>query len=275
MILRVYRAAKDLGRDYFGSFIEWSRGRDAFSTLQTFCLFIGHARSGHSLVGSIINAHRHAVISHELHILRYVKWRFRRGQLFSLILSRDAAFGELGREWNGYSYAVPGQFQGTFEKLLVIGDKKGGSTTGWIRSSPQLLDRLAMMVRLPIRLIHVVRNPYDNLATIALNSKRGLDHTIQRYIKNTATNAAVISSVGCEAVLTIKHESLCNDPSTTIKTICSFLNLDTPKEYITACASIVHDTPRQTRHKISWNVNQLKAIERCIAQYTFLRNYEF
>ena len=44
-----------------------------FSQVQACCLFIGYARSGHSLVGSFLNAHRHAVIAHELNLLWYAR----------------------------------------------------------------------------------------------------------------------------------------------------------------------------------------------------------
>jgi len=43
-----------------------------FSKLRNFVLFVGYPRSGHSLVGSLIDAHPHAIIAHEVKILAYV-----------------------------------------------------------------------------------------------------------------------------------------------------------------------------------------------------------
>ena len=42
------------------------RYRDDFDRVERFCLFVGYPRSGHSIVGAVLNAHRDAVISHEL-----------------------------------------------------------------------------------------------------------------------------------------------------------------------------------------------------------------
>lgn len=56
--------------------------------------------------------------------------------------------------------------------LQVIGDKKGGKTSEflsgkqWQNLSKELLDE----VNLPVRLIHIVRNPYDNIATRTFKS---------------------------------------------------------------------------------------------------------
>lgn len=251
------------------------RKRGAFRDLRTFCLFIGYPRSGHSLVGSIINAHRHAVVSHELDVMRYVKWRFRRGQILALILARDSAFGENQRTWTGYSYVVPDQFQGSFEKLLVIGDKKGGRTTSRLRENPKLLDRFRRTIKLPIRLVHVVRNPYDNVATMALRSEQSLDRSIERYAESLDTNAEIMSLLGPESVLTLRHESFIMDPEGTLRDVCSFLQLDAPDEYLASCATIVFDTPRETRHEISWTADQRSAIERCVEKHLFLADYRF
>lgn len=264
-----------LGKEYLVSWLHWLRKRNVFDDLKVLCLFIGYPRSGHSLMGSLINAHRNAVISHELDLLRYVEWRFTRGQLLALILEKDAAFGELNRKWTGYSYAVPGQFQGRFEELLVIGDKKGGATTARLRRNPRLIDRLRSTFELPVRFIHVVRNPYDNIATISNRTDRGLDYAIERYCRDLAANSELIARVGSETVLTIRHESLIADPIDTIASVCSFLTLKPSPEYLEAGASIIHETPKRTRSQVSWTEHQLETVRDCIEKYDFIRDYGF
>jgi phage terminase large subunit-like protein len=44
--------------------------RNRFHDVGVFCIFIGYPRSGHSLVGSLLNAHPEVIISHELDVLR-------------------------------------------------------------------------------------------------------------------------------------------------------------------------------------------------------------
>src|SRR5688572_10750331 len=85
-----------------------NRGR--FCDVRTFALFIGHARSGSSLVGSLLNAHRHALIAHELNVMHFVKRRFPQSVLYWLLYQQDQALERAGRQWTGYDYAVRGQW---------------------------------------------------------------------------------------------------------------------------------------------------------------------
>ncbi len=84
-----------------------------FADLEHFCFFIGYSRSGHTLIGTALNAHPEVVISHELDAVRYVRHGFRRAQLFSLILQRDQHFGTMGRTWSGYTVRDPRPVPGT------------------------------------------------------------------------------------------------------------------------------------------------------------------
>ena len=149
------------------------RHAKTFDTVERFCLFIGYPRSGHSLVGSLLDAHPDVVLAHELDALKYVAAGYRRKQLYWMILRRDAEFTRSGRRWTGFDYAVEGQWQGRYERLQVIGDKKGGVSTFRLGARPELLDRLRRVVGAEVRLIHVVRNPFDNIATM---SRRGEAH---------------------------------------------------------------------------------------------------
>jgi hypothetical protein len=83
-----------------------------FREVHTLLLFIGYPRSGHSLVGSLLNAHPNVVVAHELHALWYLDRGFSRDELFSLIWKRDRWFGRQGRRWTEFNYSVPGQWQG-------------------------------------------------------------------------------------------------------------------------------------------------------------------
>ena len=95
-------------------------------------LFIGHARSGHSLIGAILDAHPEIIIPHEYNLI--VKWsefKLKSGSglktrvLFALhALSRfQAMFGNRAasrRSGGGYSYSVPGQWQGTYKERVKV-----------------------------------------------------------------------------------------------------------------------------------------------------------
>lgn len=94
----------------------------SFESKKSFVMFIGHPRSSHSLVGSILDAHPNAIIANELDILTFLRQRERRGRavndrntLFRALVdnSKRAALGM--RMQAGYSYAVPDAWQGRWE----------------------------------------------------------------------------------------------------------------------------------------------------------------
>src|SRR5690349_19736467 len=65
---------------------------ERFAEVERFCLFVGCNRSGTSLVASLLNAHRNAVIAHEFHVLPAMRAGHMRDDLFRLALWTDAQF---------------------------------------------------------------------------------------------------------------------------------------------------------------------------------------
>ena len=128
-----YDVTSCLGRYVHGFAIE-SKYRTAFRDARYYTFFVGWGRSGHSLFGSLLDAHPSFSIAHELDVLPLVDAGLSKSQIFSLILENSERFSQSGggRGWSGYSYAVPNQFQGNHNNLHVLGDKKGGGATEYI-----------------------------------------------------------------------------------------------------------------------------------------------
>jgi hypothetical protein len=249
--------------------------RAAFDDVRAFCLFIGYPRSGHSLVGSLIDAHPCAVISHELDALRYVGTRLvPRDLLYTMILRRDRAFASAGRTWTGYDYEVPGQAQGRFDRLRVIGDKRGGGTTKRLGRRPELLARLRRLVGVDVRMVHVIRDPFDAIASMQRRTREPLEATITRFFDACATNAAV-RDAHPGAVVDVRLERLVADPAAVMRRVTGFLDLDAPASYLEGCAAVVFDAPRRAREAIAWPAAQVADVTRRIEAYPFLDGYAF
>ncbi len=92
--------------------------------VRTLVQFVGFPRSGHSVVGSLIDAHPDAVVAHELDLMGLLEQGFSRDQLFALVCANSAEFDLHGRSWNGYSYRVEGGASGPPRCPVVLGDKK-------------------------------------------------------------------------------------------------------------------------------------------------------
>jgi hypothetical protein len=252
--------------------------RDDFEDVEAYCLFVGHGRTGHSLVGSLLNGHSEMVVSHELDALRLLdraQVPVSRNQLFSAILQRDAEFTGLGREWEKYSYNVPGTDQGEFDRLRVIGDKKGAASTRRLGTTPELLGELRETVSVPIRAVHVVRNPFDTIASRRKLKETWQEYGIEKYFAN-ADNVELISEMLDEDELfRLHHEDLISDTAGVLSDLCAFHGVEADEEYLSACEEFVFDSPKQTRHEIEWSDDEIERIERKNQEYDWLEQYRF
>jgi len=69
----------------------------AYPDLRAFCLFASYGRSGHSLVGSLLDAHPDVVIAHEANALRLVAEGTKRDELFETLLENSRRSFSRGR----------------------------------------------------------------------------------------------------------------------------------------------------------------------------------
>ena len=246
-----------------------------FESVRAYCMFIGYPRSGHSIFGSMLDAHPDALIAHELNALKFVEAGCTLLELYDLVLRNSREFTQLGRRWGDYEYKVEGQWQGRYRNLQVIGDKKGGTSSYLIGSKPELLDQLLRLLPVPVRFVHVVRNPYDNIATIARKDTHDLKKAIGFYFSLCRINAGIIERMGADKVLTVRHEDLIAGPVTELRRLAGFLGLDPGDGWVSACAGIVAEKPHRSRDGIQWGPAALTAVERNIPAFDFLRGYEF
>lgn len=273
--LRRLAANADVAPTFLRSLLGGLAGRADFETVRTFCLFLGYPRSGHSMVGSLLNAHPDAVVSHELDVLRYVDLRFRREQLYHLILEKDRAFARSGRRVKrGFDYNVPGEWQGRYRQLLVLGDKRGNSSVRRLDKHPQVLDRLRRTVGVDLRIIHVARNPFDNITTMASRARCGLDKAIDRYFRLCEAIDTIRTNAPDEVVDT-SHEALIADPVGCLTKICDFLDLEPSAAYLDRCASVVYSLPSRSRIGGDWSGERIERVERRIDDFDFLQGYSY
>lgn len=275
----VYRHAR-MARDYLTSFVR-SRGElRSFSAIESYCMFIGHARSGHSIVGAMLDAHPNVILPDEVDALRYVAAGFSREQLFHILLARSRRQvlkerTKAGRNGKAYSYRVPDQWQGRFSTLKVIGDSKAGKSTQRLAQSPAILERLRRcMGNVDLRLIHVVRNPYDNISTLMVRGGRTFDNAITQYFANCAALVAIRQRVG-ESLLTIRQEHVILQPGPTLRQLCGFLNIPAPDDYLQACAGILYTSLPKSRYSVPWDDALIERVRRKIDEFDFLAGYAY
>ena len=230
------------------------RLRDDFATVRAYVMFVGQPRTGHSLVGALLDAHPNALIAHELDALKYVAAGYDRRRLYALLVRQEWARVAKGHvSGTGYTYAVAGQWQGSYAQLEVIGDKKGGRSTLRLRDDIELLDRLAQTVGVDVHVVNVVRNPYDVIATMHRRApKRPLPEVVDLFFGLADTVDVVESRLGPDRFHRLHLEDVIAAPAAELSGLCRALDLTSSTDYLGACARIVFDTPRRTRDDVMW-----------------------
>lgn len=249
-----------------------------WQNIERFTLFIGYGRSGHSLVGSLLDAHPEIVIAHEHDAIAAFQQGRARADLFDDLLANSRERAAKGRVQTGYRYDVPGQFQGTWEKTLsVLGDKRGGMTALRLGEAPDLLAAFRSFVALPLRVILVVRNPFDIIASMVCNNTNGhgLAHCADSFALLTRYNAALMEQLATEEGCIIRHEDLVAAPEKEITRLCDFLDVIASPGYLAACAELVAAPKQRARDRIQWDPLVCRLVAELVEQHPFLAGYTF
>ncbi|MCF8238481.1 MAG: sulfotransferase [Saprospiraceae bacterium] len=253
-----------------------------FLNAPVFTLFLGNSRSGTTLIASLLDAHPNMVISHELDILRMLHTPIGKLGLYGRIFNKSRWFASNDAQWQTYSYRVPTGWQGRFDQLLVIGDKKAHHSCVLLHQDPSLLMQLEQKVQVPIRIIHVIRNPFDNITTKARKgAQRQLEAPLEKlrevadvYFRNIGI-VEVLKKRGHFAVHEIQFETFLHQPEMELKALCTFLGTTCPPDYLSACLTLVNPQAHQSRHDVEWPEDLKQDVLQRASQYESLSGYQF
>jgi len=129
-------------------------------------VFIASPRSGHTLIGALLDAHPNVVLAEELGMVSRYRWLpvkedhpsdkdtakplKTRKDMLSKIVEQSTACGFLGRYQTGYSYSVRGAYNGQWScRIDAFGDKSGGQTTKFLLGFEE-----SRSTQEPVRAIH-------------------------------------------------------------------------------------------------------------------------
>lgn len=245
--------------------------------VRVFCFFVGFQRSGHSVFGSLLDAHRNIVISHELDALHLVEAGFSQRQLFYLILRNSEAFAQVGRGWSGYSYEVPGQWQGRYERLHVVGDKKGGLTSQRLYQRPALLLTLRRRLRVGIKIILYFRNPFDCISSDLRRQGRpalGQD-LIDGFFEQSEGVAGVRQAAAAHELIEVYHEDVLARPAEELRRVITWLGEAAPEDYLDHAIRPLNRSPDRSRERVDWSPDLIKQVENRLHAYPCLSRYSW
>lgn len=252
-----------------------------FRKVHSLLVFIGYPRSGSSTLGSMLDAHKNILVAHELNILKYLKKGFDYRQIFFLLAKNSRQFTKRGRISSGYNGIIEGQYNGKAFPCYVIGDKKAGATSKMLGNHNFLLEKLVRFYP-AIKVIHLVRNPFDMIATEAYKGnnykleviEHRLNDCIELFRKKFETIDSIIRQ-GKFDIFTLRHEDLIENPETRLTELLSWLNLEIYPGYLDAVCSHLYKKAHKSRNEVSWTNEQKIKVEDLISYYSFLENYSF
>ncbi|WP_395373950.1 sulfotransferase [Marinicella sp. W31] len=239
---------------------------DQISAAKTLVIFVGHAHSGHSLIGALLDAHPDAAISNHLNIPKLIRDHTVSEHIILKTILAQALGNIDDQAWNntGYSYRIPDSYQGKTKRPLVIGDKQGGASTRIIRKNPELLQSLQDKFSIPIKFVHVCRNMYDNIAAFAhyWGDDQVEDKHVERYFENLETTLSIQNKIPTQDFITLEHEAFVQSPEQHLEKLYQFLGLDIDSEYIQRLCTIVNPSSHQRRNNYTWPDTLMQKIYR-------------
>ena len=285
--------------------------------IKVFLFFVGYPRSGHSIVGSVLDAHPHIVVSHELFFMN--KWDsslFNKEnadssptKLYSKIYQKSMKNAMPGNRLmknnKGYTLAIEQSCQGSFDNFIdVIGDKSGGGVVNaYLKNRTEVLAHYKTLkegIGIPIKVVHVIRNPYDNIATMYLYStirpgnKAGaflrqvkenkttikprvstLKNRILGFFDMTQAVTEIITLVGRSNVLDVHHSDFVHYSRETIVSLMEFLGVKAKEDYLEICVDKIFKEINRSRDLLKWPSELREIVEQRIKEFPFLQQYNF
>jgi len=241
--------------------------------INTFLFFLGFPRSGHSIIGALLDAHPNCIISHELNAFSLMSKGFSFYNICSLIILKSKMYSMFNFKRGGYKYQIKDQYQGKVTKLKIIGDKKGGGTTDLFDKQIIDIDKISKFIPFDYKSLIVIRNPFDNIATIAIKSfNSNINDALDFYRKKAKTIERLITVLENKHLI-VYHEKFIEEPQKELEKILDFVNLSKDSSYLQSSVEILYDKPNLSREKLKWNQTQINAIKNMMHEISFLQFY--
>ena len=280
--------------------------KEAIKSVETFILFIGFSRSGSSILGALLDAHPHVVLSNEYLLISKVAtgnskdpvFNDRR-TLFSVLYNRQRSLlnNSLINPSKGYSLYIQNSYMGTYKDTIAVVGDKSGAYTNFVHLGNksyffEIIEHLGNVVKAPIKFINPVRNPFDIIATQMLYGLGGkelraeanthkiildpkyIDCKVKQFEKEIWSIVEICKSQRYE-VLHVHLEDLVESPRVELLKICNFLGVSCPEDYISACTDKIFKETSKTRHSIEWPNEALDKVHSIIQSIPYLKRYSF
>jgi len=240
-------------------------------------LFVGHHRCGSTLVRALLAAHKNALCSHELGRHKIYE-NIATGAITSAIAlnyiydkATTQAFKAekiIDAQHKGtYDYVLTQADQHNVEELLCLADKSGPWLAAGLRNDHSFVQKIQKHLNIPIKLINVVRNPWDNIAVMRIVGQK-----IAMY-KNRCEGIAIAKLH--HDVHDLYLDELTQQPRATMNKLITFLGLPLYEKYGQIVQNLVWRKTHSRRNEHKWTDYEIGQTWKLIETYEWLHRYKF
>jgi hypothetical protein len=262
--------------------------------VKRFLFFVEYTWSGLNLAASMLDAHPHIVISHAYSV--FEKWQMQPNKhsdkhwLFNTLYSdsRHPTSHSTSMNHSTMNLVIPGSWQGRYEtSLSIIGDNSGWSTVEVFKRDTQkfvdIYKQLKRTVQIPIDVIHVIRNPYDNIASMVLheknatsdgNKRESAEPQITRFFEQVNSVVDMTNMVHL-SVIEVHTIDMITKPKVTMRMLCDRLKISCSEQFLQMCTHKIFSSEPKSRHLMKWTSHLIKLVAKNIQKYNHLRRYSF
>lgn len=295
------------GRDRVSQTVDWgvykTMAVSSFKKVQKFVLLTGFHRRHDGVVGTLLNAHPHAVISPVPKLVLDLEAKnyytdTEKSQFYNFIgkfafsRARDAMkktptpASTVDVEHWRYGH-IPGLFAGVNDGHVNVYGVDMGETLAavWLRDSRKVsmaTKALYALVNIPIVVIHEVHHPYDSIALMAcdymtanssLPQQEALHKAVGRYFALAQSLVSFIKNhTNLKPHFVYGYQLEAGSKGTLVKA-CAQLGMFCSKTFIDQSASVVAKNVSQPRQYFMWNKDMVSKIQQKMLQFSFLRHY--
>ena len=196
------------------------------SNIHKFVLFIGHAHSGHSIIGAILDAHPSVAIANEVNIVKLIRdYKLSKREIESILLHSSISLNQ-SKNWHNseYKHEINASHQGQTLAPVVIGDKKAGGTSRILHHDFWVLPYLKDIYKEQLKVIYIRRNALDIVSAYSYYMKQApCQFHVDRYKENLAVVEKSQALLGSSSFIEICQSSFINSPAFETKKLFEFI----------------------------------------------------
>ncbi|XP_044174779.1 uncharacterized protein LOC114964277 isoform X2 [Acropora millepora] len=282
-----------------------------YDEVKTFLILIGCSRNTDKLTGAMLDAHPEILLSQKYDIIG--NWKmFQEPRLQELAKQKYMLFYHLHhlssyqalfrhttttsrKFWlwtfkgSGVNYnLVPGAWQGTIRgKIKVIGDSSGLVTSTKLLTNKgnfSVLREVEAVVKIPLKFIHVITNPFDDIASIVtkqsqqgkkVNDSNAFNQAMNHIFALLDINDKLRQIYG-ERVLDVFIYDSVPKQRETLRKICTFLEIYCDDSFSLGIETLFgDDITSRPRDQVEWRDEDKDLIENYMKKFDFLQPFSF